>query len=63
MATIEGGLREGWFGDLVDDFCKALAVSSTVWGVGLALNWWNPVGWADAAALIAGGACAIYGIF
>ena len=50
MESIKGG-----------SFCAAYGATVAVYGIGVAANWWNPVGWGGAAALasIAVG-CAIY---
>ena len=55
METFAGG---NW----VDKACGVIGVGSTIYGVGLLFNWWNPVGWIDGAALVLGGACGIYSL-
>ncbi len=54
MEEIEGGLT------LIGKTCAVLALGSVVYGVGAALNWWNPIGWVSAAALSADLVCGIY---
>lgn len=61
MMTVECGRAENATVDnLISSACDALTIGSIAYGTGLLLNWWNPVGWADAAFLIATGACLIY---
>ncbi len=48
-------------GDKITAACTGLAVGEVVFGVGVAANFWNPVGWVGGAALIlADAACILY---
>ena len=58
LSTFEGG--KVTLGQVVDAACDVLAVGSIVYGTGVLLNWWNPVGWVDGLALIGSAACFIY---
>jgi len=43
--------------DVVDGICLGLAGGAAYYGVGVILNWWNPVGWINAAVLVAAVGC------
>jgi hypothetical protein len=54
LETIEGG-------DFITGVCAGIGAGATVYGVGVALNWWNPVGWGGGLAMaVVGGACVTY---
>ena len=55
METIEAG----WVGKA----CGAFAVAAGTYSLGVALNWWNPIGWGG-SVLIAAGAigCGTYAL-
>ncbi|MCH2197054.1 hypothetical protein [Kordia sp.] len=39
----------GDFGDAVDGFCIGYGVVAGGYAIGVAANWWNPVGWIGTA--------------
>lgn len=47
-------------GDIVAGLCVGIGAGSVVYAVGVATNWWNPVGWVSAAFLVADAACLGY---
>jgi len=47
-------------GDIVAGFCVGIASGSAIYGIGVATNWWNPVGWVSAAFLVADVGCLGY---
>ena len=49
--------------DAVTDFCIGAGAVSAVYGLGVALNWWNPIGWGGTVAMaIVGAGCGIYAL-
>lgn len=53
MQKIQGG-------DFVEGVCAGIAVGSGVYVIGIATNWWNPVGWVSIVGAAADVACGIY---
>lgn len=49
-------------GDFIGGLCGGIGAASVVYAVGIATQWWNPVGWASAAFLVTDAACVAYGI-
>lgn len=50
-------------GDSVDNFCAGFGAVAAVYGVGVLVNWWNPIGWtASVAGATLGTGCAIYSL-
>ena len=47
---------------VVETACAILAGGSAVYGWGLFLGWWNPIGWLSATLLVADTACAGYAL-
>ena len=53
METLSGGLDK-------NGFCKGFGAAQVVYGAGVLLNAWNPIGWGGAAvALVIDGYCLI----
>ena len=50
-------------GDFVDGLCAGIAAGTIIYQVGVWSNWWNPVGWVSASALVASAACVAYVIY
>ena len=49
--------------DWIATGCAAFAVGAGTYSIGVALNWWNPVGWVGGAAIgVTAVACGSYGI-
>lgn len=64
---IESSVING--GGFASSFCTAFGVGASAYGVyaaGVALNWWNPIGWVGGGALAAGAVvglgCAVYAV-
>ena len=48
-------------GDNITAACTGIATGSVVYEIGVLANWWNPIGWIGATALVVvNGACLIY---
>ena len=43
-----------------DGMCVGVVWGCAVYAIGVATNWWNPVGWVSAAFLVADAACLGY---
>ncbi len=43
MASINGSGK-------IDYFCLGFGAVSTAYGIGVAANWWNPIGWGETVA-------------
>lgn len=51
-------------GDWITGACGAFAVGVGTYAIGVAANWWNPVGWLGTAAIgTVGIACGSYAIY
>jgi hypothetical protein len=56
MESISGG-------NTVDNFCAGFGAVSAVYAVGVAVNWWNPIGWGGTiAGIVVGAGCGLYAI-
>ena len=49
-------------GDFITGLCLGIGAGSVIYGVGVATNWWNPIGWVSGTFLAADAACIAYGI-
>lgn len=49
-------------GGFISGACAGIAIGSVVYGVGLATQFWNPVGWVSVGFLAVDAVCAIYTI-
>ncbi|MFY0689952.1 MAG: hypothetical protein JXQ90_22465 [Cyclobacteriaceae bacterium] len=54
MEDIQGG-------GFVAGVCVGIGAGSIIYATGLATNFWNPIGWASAAFIVADAACLVYG--
>lgn len=48
---------------VITGVCDALTIGAIGYGIGILANWWNPVGWVDAAFLVGTAGCWIYSKF
>lgn len=56
LETINGG-------DHIDNFCLGFGAVSTAYAIGVAANWWNPIGWGGTVAgLVVAGGCTAYSL-
>jgi len=50
-------------GNKVDNFCLGFGAVSTAYAIGVAANWWNPIGWGGTVTgLVIAGGCAAYSL-